>query len=250
MDNVDELCSMLNSTGMFNELEIKVMRALLILRNSKKVKCTASEIARMSLMSVTNTYKYLYSLQSKGLVESSKEKNKLFWLSNTSNPFPRLQSFLAKDYLKKKEIFTKVQQAYESFVPTDGHVWLGEKIYEKYEKDFEQRATFLMDAAREDVLISADKMPVSIVILESIKRAAARDVRVRIVVRQVDPVMAEKLRGFGIDIRLGRIGERMILVDDYHGIVREREESGIWFMNQRNHYKQQFEKLWEAAEQI
>ena|SRR3989344_645348 len=247
---IEDFCSMLNDTGVFDELEIKVLKALLSLRNDRHIKCTASEISKGAGISVTNAYKYLYSLQSKGLVESNKDKNKVFWLSNTSNPFPRLQSFVAKEYLKKKEMFEKAQLVYESIVPSNGHVWLGEKIHEKYEQDFEQRATFLMDAAHEEILITAEKMPDDIVLLEAIKRAAARDVRIRMVVRQMDPARVEKLRGVGIDIRLGRVSEKMILVDDYHGIIRETQYGGTWFMNQNNHYKQQFEKMWEDAEQL
>lgn len=247
---LDEFCGMLSNTGMFDELEVKVLKALLVIRNSKKVKSTASEISKTANISVTNAYKYLYSLQAKGLVESNKDKNKVFWLSNTSNPFPRLQSFLAKEYLRKKEMFEKAKGIYENFVPSNGHVWLGEKIHEKYENDFEQKAAFLMDAAHEEILITADKMPEDIVLLEAIKRAAARDIKIRIVVKQIDPVRAEKLRSIGIDLRLGRIASKMFLVDGSNGIIQSSANAGEWFMNQNNSYKQQFEKYWGEAESL
>ncbi len=247
---LDDFCSMLSNTGMFDELEIRVLKALLSLRGGKHIKCTASEISSAAGISVTNAYKYLYSLQSKGLVESNKDKNKVFWLSNTSNPFPRLQSFLAKEYLKKKELFAKVQQTYENFVPSNGHIWLGEKIHEKYENDFEQKAAFLMDAAHEEILITADKMPEDIILLEAIKRAATRDIKIRIVVKQIDPVRAEKLRNIGIDLRLGRIASKMFLVDGSSGIIQSSPNAGEWFMNQNNQYKQQFEKYWNEGEKL
>ena len=62
---IEDFCSMLNDTGVFDELEIKVLKALLSLRNDRHInKCTASEISKGAGISVTNAYKYLYSLQS------------------------------------------------------------------------------------------------------------------------------------------------------------------------------------------
>jgi len=251
MDNrLEDFCSMLRNTGMFDELEVKILSALMSMRKEKKNKCTASEISKVALMSVTNTYKYLYSLQEKGIIESNKDKNKVFWLSNTSNPFPRLQSFLAREYLKKKDLFSKAQQVYENFVPINGHVWLGEKLYEKYESDFESRAAFLMDAAHEEIIIVAERVPNDIVILEAIKRAAVRDVKIKVLVRQMEPAALEKLKQIGIEARLGRVSEKAILSDGEHGIVQNSGKGGFWFTNYSNEYRQKLEKLWNEAEKL
>src|SRR3989344_5107332 len=109
----EELLSMLSSTGMFHDMESKVLRGLLSLRSKGKMKVSAAEIASAASISVTNTYKYLYSLEMKGVVETNKEKNKLFWISSSSNPFPRLFSFVGQDYLKKKEAFKKLENIYD-----------------------------------------------------------------------------------------------------------------------------------------
>lgn len=75
------LCEVLKKTGAFDDLEIKVISAMLSLSSKKIPKNTASAIAREAKMPVTNVYKYLYSLEKKGIAESITNKDRLFWLS-------------------------------------------------------------------------------------------------------------------------------------------------------------------------
>ncbi|MCH6575206.1 MAG: Rrf2 family transcriptional regulator [Bacteroidetes bacterium] len=84
---MDDFCKMLKDSGRFDDLEIKIIRGLFKLKAKKNDQVTASVIAKQAKISVTNAYKYLYALESKGIVESNKEKNKVFWLSKSSNPF-------------------------------------------------------------------------------------------------------------------------------------------------------------------
>ncbi|MEM5781809.1 MAG: helix-turn-helix domain-containing protein, partial [Candidatus Aenigmatarchaeota archaeon] len=102
---INEFCSLLKESKQFDDLEIRIIRAMLMLTNRDVIKADANLIAKEAGISVTNAYKYLYSLQRKGLIESGQDKNKVFWLARSANPFPRIMSYVSKDYLRLKELF-------------------------------------------------------------------------------------------------------------------------------------------------
>jgi len=147
---------MLKDSKQFDDLEIRIVRALLKLTNRDMLKASANIIAKEANMSVTNAYKYLYSLERKGLVESGQDKNKVFWLARSTNPFPRIMGYVAKDYLRLKELFSKLEKTYNEFLDLRGKiVWQGEKAYEQYEGDFIRKAALLFDIANDEILISS-----------------------------------------------------------------------------------------------
>lgn len=55
-----EFCEMLKQTKEFDELEIKIVKAMINLQNREQPKVTAAMIADGTDISVTNAYKYLY----------------------------------------------------------------------------------------------------------------------------------------------------------------------------------------------
>lgn len=246
----DELCDLLRQTKQFDELEIRIMRAMLMLRNKKHQKPTAAMIAKEAGITVTNAYKYLYSLQTKGLVESGKEKNKLFWLTQSSNPFPRLFSFAMRDFQKMREVFNDAKNIYDKMVPPTNQPWLGDKVYEKYENNFVHRAAYLFDLARDEIIISAPKVYNDSVLVDALARAISRGVRVRFVAEEVDAKVTKQLREAGLELRFGRAWPYAILVDDMHGMTVEAENKGLWFLNSKNQFKQHFEQLWNKAQVI
>ena len=63
---INEFCSLLKDSKQFDDLEVRILRAMLILTNRDVIKIDAAKIAQEAGMSVTNAYKYLYSLQKKG----------------------------------------------------------------------------------------------------------------------------------------------------------------------------------------
>ncbi len=244
----EELLSMLSSTGMFHDMEAKVLRGLFSLRSKGKKKVSAAEIASAASISVTNTYKYLYSLEMKGIVETNKEKNKLFWLSSSSNPFPRLFSFVGQDYLKKKDAFKKMEGIYERLVPTDRNIWLGEKIHSEYNGNFRERAAFLLDIAKEEVLVTTSTALRDFIILDAIGRALKRGVSVKILTPESDPDTTEKLKALGADIRFDNFSPALIVVDNRHGITLDSSEGGLWFLNYSTDYKKKFLSHWLSSE--
>ncbi len=245
----DDFCSLLKKSAQFDDLEIKILRAMLELWQRKQLKATASTIAREAKISVTNAYKYLYTLQNKGLIESSENKNKIFWLARSTNPFPRLFSYIGKDYLAKKKLFGQLEELYGKFLPLD-KVWGGEKFYEHYSKGFSSKAALLFDVAREEILITTTKFFDDFILLDALKRAITRGVKIRAVAEQIHPDLTKKLREINVDLRLGYAWPYMIVVDGVHGLSVDNEQKGIFFFNYKTDYKERFEKMWSEAEKI
>lgn len=215
----------------------------------KQTKITANTVAKQANISVTNAYKYLYTLQNKGLVESSKDKNKIFWLARSTNPFPRLFSYIGKDYLAKKKIFNKLEELYGKFLPLD-KIWAGEKVYEHYSKDFISKVAFLFDLAKEEILITTSKFYDDFILLDALKRAISRGVNIRAIAEQIHPDLTKKLSNINVDLRLGYAWPYMIVVDGIHGLSVDKEQKGIFFLNYKTDYKTRFEKIWSGSEKI
>jgi len=248
---INEFCSMLKDSNQFDDLEIRIVRSMLMLANRDRIKVNANDIAKEAGISVTNAYKYLYSLEKKGLVESGKNKSKIFWLSRSANPFPRIMSFVGKDYLRLKKLFSELEGHYNEFIDMRGkNIWLGEKAYEQYDEDFIRRAAFLFDIANEEILITTDKFYDDVVLLESIKRAVQRGVRIRIIASELHPELLKNLKKIDIDMRLGRAMPYLILVDERHGMTVDENKKGIWFLNCDTKYKNTFEEFWGKAHAI
>jgi len=242
---------MLKDSKQFDDLEIRIVRALLKLTNRDLLKASANIIAREANISVTNAYKYLYSLEKKGLVESGQDKNKVFWLVRSTNPFPRIMSYVAKDYLRLKELFSKLEKTYNEFLDLRGKtIWQGEKAYEQYEGDFIRKAALLFDIANDEILITTGKFYDDIILLEAIKRAVERGVKIRIIAAEMFPPMKDKLKKINIEMRLGRALPYLIVADEKHGMTVDEEEKGIWFLNCKTDYKDKFEEFWEKAHAI
>lgn len=249
MLSTDEFCLMLRETDSFDELEVKVMRAMLVLAQRKRPKVDASAIAKEAGMSVTNAYKYLYSLQAKGVVEGSKAKQKMFWLSRSANPFPRLFSYVGRDYLRKKELFVKLGSAYERLLPI-GEIMSGERMNEHYTSDYVERAAFLMDIAKEELFIAIEKFFDDFVLLDAVRRALERNVRVRIVANQIDANQLEKLERAGLEVRLGRYWPGLILADGRHGLTVDSEGAGTMWLNSPSERISDFERAWARAQVV
>jgi sugar-specific transcriptional regulator TrmB len=248
---INEFCSSLKDSKQFDDLEIRIVRAMLMLTNRDIIKADANLIAKEAGISVTNAYKYLYSLQKKGLVESGQDKNKVFWLARSLNPFPRIMSYVSKDYLRLKDLFAKLETQYSEFLELRGKtIWQGEKAYEQYEGDFVNKASLLFDLANEEILITTDKFYDDIVLLESIKRAIQRGVKIRIIATELHPTMLTNLRKIGIEMKLGRASPYMVVVDGKHGMTVDETEKGIWFVNCKTDYKNKFEEFWEHSHLI
>jgi sugar-specific transcriptional regulator TrmB len=248
---INEFCSTLKESRQFDDMEIRILRAMLMLTNRDVVKVDAAKIAQEAGISVTNAYKYLYSLQKKGLVESGQEKNKVFWLARSTNPFPRILSYVSKDYLRLKDLFADLEKKYEEYLEIRGkNIWLGEKAYEQYEGDFSNKASLLFDIAQEEIMITTDKFYDDIVMLEAIKRAVERGIKIRIIAAELHPETLAKLRKIGIEMRLGRALPYLVIVDAKHGMTVDENQKGIWFLNCKTDYKEKFEALWEKAHVI
>ncbi len=243
-----DFVDLLKQTREFDDVEVKMIRAMLNLENRDQAKFTAAMIAKELDMSVTNAYKYLYSLQQKGILESMAGKNKIFWLARSANPFPRLFSYVTKDYLRKRDMFDELKELYDGIIRTDV-VWFGEKMYEQYEDRFEDRAAFLIDIAKEEVLITTQKFFTDVLILDALKRALERGVKIRVISNEIDAVRMDGLKKIGINFRLGRAWPYIAVVDERHGITVDREGKGLWFLNCNTDYKRRFEEMWETAEE-
>ncbi|NIM46734.1 MAG: hypothetical protein GTN40_01080 [Candidatus Aenigmarchaeota archaeon] len=248
---INEFCSMLKESKQFDDLEVRILRAMLILTNRDVIKAEASRIAKEAGISVTNAYKYLYSLQRKGLIESGQEKSKVFWLARSTNPFQRILSYVSKDYIRLKELFGKLEKTYDEFLKIRGKtVWLGEKAYEQYEGDFANKAALLFDIAEDEILVTTDKFYDDIVLLEAIKRAVERGIKIRIVAAELHPETLKKLKSINIDMRLGRALPYLVMIDGKHGMTVDESEKGIWFLNCKTDYKDKFEEFWNKAHAI
>lgn len=249
--DTNEFCSMLKDSKQFDDLEIRIVRSLLRLTNRDMLRANANIIAKEAGMSVTNAYKYLYSLEKKGLVESAQDKNKVFWLSRSTNPFPRIMSYVSKDYVRLKELFSKLEKTYNEFIDIRGKaIWQNQKAYEQYEGDFIRRAALLFDLANDEILITTDKFYDDIVLLEAIKRAVERGVKIKIIAAELFPPMKDKLRKINIEMRLGRAMPYLIVADEKHGMTIDEKEKGIWFLNCKTDYKDKFEEFWGKAHAI
>jgi len=248
---INEFCSLLKESKQFDDIEIRIVRAMLMLANRDQIKVNANIIAKEANISATNAYKYLYSLQKKGLVESGEDKNKVFWLTRSINPFPRIMSYVSKDYIRLKELFSTLEKQYNEFLDLRGKaIWQGEKAYEQYEGDFINRASLLFDIANDEILITTHKFYDDIVLLESIKRAIQRGIKIRIIADELHPTMLQNLRKIGIEMRLGRALPYLIVVDEKHGMTVDQNEKGIWFLNCKTDYKDKFEEFWGKAHAI
>ena len=244
-----EFCDLLKQTKEFDELEIKIVKAMINLQNRDQPKVTAAMIADGTDISVTNAYKYLYSLQQKGIVESMSGKNKVFWLARSANPFPRLFSYVTKDYFKKKEMFDDLAKMYKDIVRTDV-VWFGEKMYEQYEGKFADRAAFLFDISKSEIMVTTQKFFTDVLILDALRRAVERGIKIKIISNEIDATRMEGLKKIGIKMRLGRAWPYLAVVDGMHGITVDRDERGLWFLNCNTDYKNKFEEMWEKAEEF
>ena len=248
---INEFCSLLRESKQFDDIEIRIVRAMLMLANRDQIKVNANIIAKESNLSVTNAYKYLYSLQKKGLVESGEDKNKVFWLTRSINPFPRIMSYVSKDYIRLKDLLSKLETQYNEFLELRGRaIWQGEKAYEQYEGDFVNRASLLFDIANDEILITTHKFYDDIVLLESIKRAVQRGIKIKVIADELHPTMLQNLRKIGIEMRLGRALPYLIVVDGKHGMTVDQSEKGIWFLNCKTDYRNKFEEFWEKAHAI
>jgi sugar-specific transcriptional regulator TrmB len=248
---INDFCSLLKDSKQFDDLEIRIIRSMLMLTNRDVVKADANLIAKESGISVTNAYKYLYSLQKKGMVESGQNKNKVFWLARSANPFPRVMSYVSKDYIRLKDLFGKLEGQYNEYLELRGKtIWQNEKAYEQYEGDFINKASLLFDLANEEILITTDKFYDDIVLLEAIKRAIQRGVKIRIIATELHPTMLTNLRKIGIEMKLGRAAPYMVVVDGKHGMTVDETEKGIWFVNCKTDYKDKFEEFWEHSHLI
>jgi predicted transcriptional regulator len=245
---INDFCSMLKDSKQFDDLEVRIVRSMLMLANRDLVKVSADIIAKESGVSVTNAYKYLYSLQKKGLVETGQDKNKVFWLTRSFNPFPRMMSYVSKDYLRLKESFEKMESTFNEYLEARGRsIWLGEKAYEQYEGGFVDKASMLFDLAKDEILITTDKFYDDIILLEAIKRAVQRGVKIRVIARELHPTMMANLRKIGIEMKLGMASPYLIVVDEKHGMTVDDNEKGIWFLNCKTDYKKNFDELWEHS---
>ncbi|HLE07054.1 MAG TPA: helix-turn-helix domain-containing protein [archaeon] len=251
--NTEQISSLLEKTGQFDELEIKILSALLQLRKNRRDRFNANQISQAAKISVTNAYKYLYSLQKKGIVESMESegfgpKRKLFWLSHSSNPFPRLFANYAAEFLEKKQLFSELEGFYSKLSQFNDGVWQGQTVVENFSDDFVERATFVIDAARTEVLVSTPKLFENFVLQDALKRAALRGAIVKIIAAEADISKAKKLQEAGVEIKFGKARPQMIVSDSMHGI--DISKSGQWFANKKTDFKKTFLKQWDVAEEI
>ncbi len=249
--NIEEFCALLKESKQFDDLEIKILQAMLALEKNRKTKNTASDIARESNLSVTNAYKYLYSLQKKGIIEYDESKNKIFWLSRTS-PFPRLFSFIGKEYIERKELFKKLDKFYSKAI-SKGDVWFGMKLFERFESEdeFVNRSAFLLDIAEEEALITAEDFVEDFITIDAIRRAVERDIKIKILCLNITKETEEKLKKIGVEVKfMDRFFQPFIMViDSRHGIAIEmKSHRGVWFLNQENDYRKKFMELWQKVQ--
>ncbi len=238
---------LLEATGEFHRLEIKVFLALLSLGRGPR---TASEVAGKCGLSTTNAYRYLYSLAEKGIVEFEKNSRKVFWLSGI-NPFPRVFSFVSRKYLKIKKVFSELADLYSEF--ETGEVWMGRKKVERWSgtEEFLRIASLVVDASEERVDILAEFLPDDIVILDSLKRAAERGCELRVLTPGLEEGILGILKKIGARTRFHESTQLplVLVADGKHGVLVENRDplSGAWFLNQTTDFAGKFEKMWEEA---
>ncbi len=254
---IDDFCGLMKKTGQFDKLEIKILSAMLSLEKGRQPKNSASDISKKAELSVTNAYKYLYSLQQKGLVESDSGKNKIFWLART-NPFQRMFSYVSREYIEKKETFSKLKEIYDRNI-SGKDIWMGKQIFERYSKsgDFTDKAALILDIAQQEVLIMAEDIEDDFVLMDSIKRAIERGVKIRMMNSSMPEERTSLFKKMGAELRfMDRIMQPFTMVaDGRHGITVEMKRNssqntemcGTWFLNQETDYRKKFDALWEKA---
>lgn len=258
MINIDDFCELLNKTNQFDSLETKILKAMIVLEKKKMIKNSAITIAKEAKLSVTNAYKYLYMLQQKGIVESRDAKNKIFWLSHT-NPFPRLFSQYIKDYIDKKEIYLKLQEFYEKTIPK-AEPYLSEPLFENFSSinDFINKSAFLFDIAENEVLVSAERLIEDFMLLDAIKRAIERGIRIRVLIgSETAEEQIERIRKLGAEVKFTTykmMQPYVMLVDNKHGltlqILNEKNINGTWFLNQKSDFTKKFNEVWQRGGDI
>lgn len=244
--------TLLEETGNFNQLELDVLDALFTLKKDGKEEVTAREISKEAGMSVTNAYKYLYSLKEKGLVEfrtGSKGKNKVFWLAESTNPFPRMFSLIGKEFLKKKHMFERLEYLYRNYVQ-GGSVWKGHKIRETFVGNIEEKMAYLFDIAQKEILIATKKFNNDFVVMDALKRALSRGVKVRIITEIADQKFVQKMKSAGIPVKMCFGHSNVVIVDSKHGLKINLDGTGEIFLNYNTDYKARFEELWENADSL
>ncbi|MEM5771896.1 MAG: hypothetical protein QXO19_00325 [Candidatus Aenigmatarchaeota archaeon] len=254
MPKIEELINYLEKIGFFNKLEIKILSIMLekFYKEKKKI-FDANEIAKLCGMSVTNTYKYLYSLQEKGIIESSKGNigsNKKFWITQSCNPIPRILSKITAEYIEKKKNCAVCEKLWNWFVPQE-KIWNDQKVYEKYENGFIDKAALIIDIAKKDIIITFDKFFDNINILDALGRAVNRNVHIRAILEQIHPDQSESLRKIGIELRLGKVWPYVIISDKMHGITYDPvTKSGVYFFNYPVNFYEKFEEFWKNSQEI
>jgi sugar-specific transcriptional regulator TrmB len=242
--------SLLEESGYFDSLEIDILDAMLSLKKDGKREVTANEISKEAEMSVTNAYKYLYSLKGKGLIEfKTSGKNKIFWLAESSNPFPRLFSGIGKEFLRKRKLFERLENLYRGYIPVKD-VWRGEKIKESFDEGFPERIAYLFDIAKDEILIFTKQFYDDYIILDAIKRAVSRGVKMRIITEIADQELIHKMKTAGVNLKIGFGHGQGVIVDSRHGLNLNMNGSGEMFLNYNTEYKSKFEELWENADSL
>jgi len=242
--------TLLEESGYFDALEIDILDAMIILRKDGKKEVTANNIAKEAEMSVTNAYKYLYSLKEKGLVEfKSDKKNKLFWLAESSNPFPRLFSIIGSEFLKKRKLFERMENIYKTYIsPTS--VWKDQQVKENFDEGLAERVAYLFDLAQKEILITTKQFYKDYIILDALKRALSRGVNVKIITEIADQELVKKMREAGVGLKIGFGHGQTIVVDSRHGLNINLNGIGEMFLNYNTEYKSKFEDSWERSDSL
>lgn len=242
--------SLLDESGYFDSLEMDILDALVVLWKDGKKEVTANIIAKEAEMSVTNAYKYLYSLKEKGLIEfRTDKKNKIFWLAESTNPFPRLFSAIGKDFLQRKRLFERMENIYRNYT-SRGSVWKGAQIKEVFDSGLDEKVAYIFDIAQKEILITTKQFMDDFVVLDGLKRAVSRGIKIRIITEIADQALVGKMKGAGIPLKMGFGHEQAIIVDSRHGLKLNLDGTGELFLNYNTDYKAKFEELWEKSDSL
>jgi sugar-specific transcriptional regulator TrmB len=242
-----DLFTLLEESEYFDPLEIDILDAMVVLKHDGKKEITASEVSKEAEMSVTNAYKYLYSLKEKGLVEfRADKKNKIFWLAESSNPFPRLFSIIGAEFLRKKKLFQRLENVYNTHV-TD-KVWKGQQLKETFEEGFAERIAYMFDIAKTEILITTKQFYSDYIVLDALKRAIGRGVKIKIITEIADQELSKKMQAVGVPLKIGFGHGQTIVVDSVHGLTLNLNGTCEMFLNYNTDYKAKFEDLWEKSD--
>ena len=88
------------------------------------------------------------------------------------------------------------------------------------------------------------------ILLEAVKRAVERGVKIKIIAEELHPERVEKLGKIAIEMRLGKAWPYVIVVDGKHGMSLDGADRGIFFLNHNSDYKNRFEDMWDKAEKL